>query len=256
MRSFLIAGNWKMNTSFEEAVNIAQNLRVYVNDKSVSNEVLICPPFIWLQSMREILNNSGVKVGSQNCYYEKNGAFTGEISIQMLEDARMDYSIIGHSERRQIFKESDELINLKLRALLESKIKPILCIGETLEERQNNKTFEIIESQIKKAFIDIDNILLEKIVIAYEPVWAIGTGISATKEQAQEVHAFIRNYLKENYNDNISKIKILYGGSLNDKNAEELLNMTDIDGGLIGGASLKPESFIKIIEIAEKISLS
>jgi len=256
MKKFLIAGNWKMNTSFEEAVNIAQKLRIHFNENEITNEVLICPPFIWLQSLREILNLSGVKVGSQNCYHEKSGAYTGEISIPMLEDAKMDYSIIGHSERRQIFKESDELINLKLNALLKSKIKPILCIGETLEERQNNLTFKIVESQIDKAFQGISLDSLENVTIAYEPIWAIGTGISATSEQAQEVHLYIRNYLKEKYNDKVSQIKILYGGSLNDKNAEELLNMKDIDGGLIGGASLKYEAFISIIVAAEKISNS
>lgn len=256
MKKFLIAGNWKMNTSFEEAVNIAQSLRIHLIENSVSNEVLICPPYIWLQSISESLIASEVKVGSQNCYFEKNGAYTGEISIQMLEDSNIDFSIIGHSERRQVFQESDELVNLKLKALLDSKIKPILCIGETLDERQHNQTFDVISNQIKKAFSGIELNKIENVIIAYEPIWAIGTGISASKEQAQEVHAFIRNYLKENYNDEISNIKILYGGSLNEKNAEELLSMNDIDGGLIGGASLKPESFIKIIEIAEKISKS
>lgn len=256
MRKFLIAGNWKMNTSFEEAVHIAQTLRILFKENEITNEVLICPPYIWLKSMREILNLSGVKVGAQNCHHEKSGAYTGEISIPMLEEARMNYTIIGHSERRQIFKENDEMINLKLKALLKSKIKPILCIGETLEERQNNLTFEIIESQIEKAFSGVSMELLEKVTIAYEPVWAIGTGISASSDQAQEVHSYIRNYLKEHYNEQVSQVKILYGGSLNEKNAMELLNMPDIDGGLIGGASLKVESFIKIIEIADSISLA
>lgn len=256
MKSFLIAGNWKMNTSINEAIDLSSQINNFIKINKISNEVLVCPPSIWLKTVRDLLNSSELKVGSQNCYFDKNGAFTGEISIKMLEEANIDYSIIGHSERRQIFKESDELINLKLKALLSSQIKPILCIGETLDERQNNKTFDIIENQISMAFSGIDTHLLKDATIAYEPIWAIGTGISATKEQAQEVHKFIRDYLLKNYNEEISKIKILYGGSLNDKNAEELLNMPDIDGGLIGGASLKADSFIRIIEIAEKISIS
>ncbi len=254
MKKFIIAGNWKMNTSLKEASNIANTLNELDNTQ-LSNEIIICPPFLWLEPIKKIISSEKIHIGSQNCYYQPNGAYTGEISISMLEELGIEYSIIGHSERRQLFYEDDELINKKLQALLKSKVKPILCIGETLEERQQNKTFEIVTTQIKKAFANINISDLDKITIAYEPIWAIGTGVSATKEQAQEVHLFIRNFLNQFYNSSAQNIKILYGGSLNDKNAEELLNMPDIDGGLIGGASLKIDSFIKIIQIAENISL-
>lgn len=256
MKKFLIAGNWKMNTSLDEAINLSKSLVEFSKTNENINEILVCPPFIWINKIKEICTNSKVKVGAQNCYYKPNGAFTGEISIEMLDNIKVDYVILGHSERRQIFKETDELINLKLQNVINSSIKPILCIGETLEERQANKAFEVVENQITKAFQNIETNKLNKVVIAYEPVWAIGTGVSATSEQAQEIHNHIRNFIVNKYDKSLSNIKILYGGSLNDKNADELLNMQDIDGGLIGGASLKAESFINIINFANKISKS
>lgn len=252
MRKFLIAGNWKMNLSFQEAINLSSNINNDYEAKMLHSDVLICPPTIWLQAIRSKLAGSKIQIGSQNCFYEDKGAFTGEISITMLEDINIQYSIIGHSERRHIFLENDKLINLKLKALLNSTVNPILCIGETLEERQSHKTFQVLEQQISKAFDDINNEDLLRVTLAYEPVWAIGTGVSASSEQAQEVHSFLRNFINDNYG--ISDNRILYGGSLNENNAEELLKMPDIDGGLIGGASLKLNSFITIIQIADTIS--
>lgn len=252
MRKFLIAGNWKMNLSFQEAINLSSNINNDYEAKMLHSDVLICPPTIWLQAIRSKLAGSKIQIGSQNCFYEDKGAFTGEISITMLEDINIQYSIIGHSERRHIFLENDKLINLKLKALLNSTVNPILCIGETLEERQSHKTFQVLEQQISKAFDDINNEDLLGVTLAYEPVWAIGTGVSASSEQAQEVHLFLRNFINDNYG--ISDNRILYGGSLNENNAEELLKMPDIDGGLIGGASLKLNSFITIIQIADTIS--
>ncbi|HRP01731.1 MAG TPA: triose-phosphate isomerase [Candidatus Kapabacteria bacterium] len=252
MRKFLIAGNWKMNLSFQEAINLSSNINNDYEAKMLHSDVLICPPTIWLQAIRSKLAGSKIQIGSQNCFYEDKGAFTGEISITMLEDINIQYSIIGHSERRHIFLENDKLINLKLKALLNSTVNPILCIGETLEERQSHKTFQVLEQQISKAFDDINNEDLLRVTLAYEPVWAIGTGVSASSEQAQEVHSFLRNFINDNYG--ISDNRILYGGSLNENNAEELLKMPDIDGGLIGGASLKLNSFVTIIKIADTIS--
>lgn len=254
MKNFLIAGNWKMNTTFIEATELVENVIKQSNPLPKNIEVLFCPPFVWLQQLSKLLENStNYFLGAQNCFYKDNGAFTGEISVQMLKELSISYVIIGHSERRTIFGESDELINLKLKSLLKNNIIPILCIGETLEQRNSNQTNSVLELQINNAFKDLSIEEISKIVIAYEPVWAIGTGISATDEQAEDAHKFIRYFLISNYDKSLNKIKILYGGSLNDKNASTLLKMPNIDGGLIGGASLKVNSFVEIINIAKSL---
>jgi triosephosphate isomerase len=254
MKNFLIAGNWKMNTTFKEAIDLVENVIKHTDPLPKNIEVLFCPPFVWLQQLSKLLKNTNnYLLGAQNCYYKDNGAFTGEISVLMLKELGISYVIIGHSERRTIFGENDELINLKLKSLLKYNIIPILCIGETLEQRNSNQTNSVLELQINNAFKDLSIEEISKIVIAYEPVWAIGTGISATDEQAEDAHKFIRNFLITNYDKLLENNKILYGGSLNDKNASSLLKMPNIDGGLIGGASLKVNSFVEIINIAKSL---
>jgi len=254
MKNFLIAGNWKMNTTFKEAIDLVENVIKHTDPLPKNIEVLFCPPFVWLQQLSQLLkNNKNFFLGAQNCYYKDNGAFTGEISVIMLKELGISYVIVGHSERRIIFGENDELINLKLKSLLKYNIIPILCIGETLEQRINNQTNSVLEFQINNAFKDLSIEEISKIVIAYEPVWAIGTGISATDEQAEDAHKFIRNFLITNYDKLLENNKILYGGSLNDKNASNLLKMPNIDGGLIGRASLRVNSFLEIINIATSL---
>lgn len=254
-RKLLIAGNWKMNTDTDSGVKLANQLKSGISEQVFDLvDILVCPPSINLYPVKSELQHSKISVGGQNCYFENSGAFTGEISPSMLKSLDLDYCIIGHSERRTIFNENDTTINLKLKALLTEGIKPILCVGEKLEERESGKTFEVIKNQLESGLKDIEKSDISKVVIAYEPVWAIGTGVSASTKQAQEAHLFIRNYLKENYGDASESINILYGGSLKPENAEELLTQEDIDGGLIGGASLKSDSFLNIIETAAKLA--
>jgi triosephosphate isomerase len=254
MKKFLIAGNWKMFTNVFESKMLVETLLANIWKEEVYTTVLVCPPFTSLCGVADVIKDTDLKLGAQNCHYEEKGAYTGEISPQMLQYLGCEYIIIGHSERRTHFKEDDEIIAKKLSSILDLGLTPILCIGETLDQRMNNMTNEILTVQLEKAFENIDKSLIKNVVIAYEPVWAIGTGISATSEQAQETHCWVKDFISSTYSMNREDLTVLYGGSMNDKNCSELLSLADVDGGLIGGASLNAETFTTIIETAEKIS--
>lgn len=254
MKKMLIAGNWKMNTNVFESEKLSEYIIGFLRSQAdLKSEVLICPPFVSLYPLSLLVENSALKIGAQNCHYENKGAFTGEVSIEMLKHVEVSHVIIGHSERRIIFGEDDKLINKKLLALINAELTPILCIGETLSEREAGETYKVLENQLNICLDLVPSDVLEKLVIAYEPVWAIGTGVSATTEQANEAHDWIRKHLTEKYSDTGISTILLYGGSLNEKNAFEILSLPNVNGGLIGGASLKGDSFVSIIETAEKI---
>ena len=239
MRKKLIAANWKMNLTPSEAAKFAASLAPKLAGDS---EVVFCVPFVSIEQVAKAVENANVSVGAQNMHFEDSGAFTGEISSEMLKDIGVKYVIIGHSERRQYFNETDETVNKKLVKALENGLIPIVCVGESLAERENGTTVELIRMQLKRAFVNIDAKDAAAIVIAYEPVWAIGTGKTATNEQAEEVCAEIRKLLTELFgNDTAQRIRILYGGSVTAANAKELFSQENIDGGLVGGASLKDE---------------
>jgi len=248
-REFIIAGNWKMNKTVEESIDFVKELdnKIEVNDRV---KVLIFPPFTSIYSIRNLSDK--IKIGSQNLFYEEKGAYTGEISPLMLKNL-VDYVLIGHSERRGIFKELDSDINKKIKTTLKYKFNPVLCIGETLEQRKEGETFERIKKQIDEDLKGLKEQEIKSIIIAYEPIWAIGTGETATPAQAQEVHGFIRELLNEKV-ENPEDIFILYGGSVKPENSFDLLSQKDINGALIGGASLKIDSFSAIIEISCKIA--
>jgi triosephosphate isomerase len=250
MRIPIIAGNWKMFKTDQEAFGLASDLKIRLEDVA-GVTVVICPPFTSLYSVKKALGNSSILLGAQNMHWEEKGAYTGEVSPAMLLTAGCKYVIIGHSERRTYFHETDESVNLKVKAALEFNLSPIICLGETLEQREANKTEEIIEVQVEGAFKDLGAQEAEKTVIAYEPVWAIGTGKTATPEQANEVHLFIRQILTSEFGKECGgRINILYGGSVKPENSKELLNMPEIDGALVGGASLDTKSFEKIVRSA------
>ncbi|MCF7794472.1 MAG: triose-phosphate isomerase [Candidatus Cloacimonetes bacterium] len=251
MRNILIAGNWKMNKTFEEAEDFLVELNDKLKDMQLTKtEVAICAPYVYLEMAYDLALDSPLLIGAQNCSEHDNGAYTGEISAKMLSSMEMDYCIVGHSERRQYFAETDEMVNLKIKKLLLDGIDPIVCIGETLEQREEGITKDLILKQLSGAFQDID-FEERNIVIAYEPIWAIGTGKTATPQQAQEIHALIRNWLTDTYGEDISEFtQILYGGSMKPENVEELLKQVDIDGGLIGGASLDISKFSSMIDVA------
>lgn len=247
MRKKIIAGNWKMYNDLSASVELVSGIKAGLNGTEKC-EVVVCPPFTSLDTVNTLIKNSAIKLGAQNMYYEENGAYTGEISATMLRGTGCEYVIIGHSERRTIFKETDELLNKKLKKALSSSLKPIFCIGETLEEREKGVTFDIIKNQITNGLEGIPVSDFTSVVIAYEPVWAIGTGKTATPAQAQEVHQFIRGLIADLYgNDAAQNLVIQYGGSVKPENAAELLSQPDIDGALVGGACLKADSFLKII---------
>lgn len=253
MKNMLIAGNWKMNTNVFESQKLVEYIGGFLfANPDIKSKVLVCPPFTSLYTIGKLIDGTKLLLGAQNCHYEDKGAFTGEISIPMLQFCGVSHIIIGHSERRSYFNESDELINKKLIAILKYNLTPILCIGETLEERNNGKTYEILTTQLEKDLMNVSKSEISKIVIAYEPIWAIGTGISATRQQVVEAHNFLREYLINNFGDAGRDVYLLYGGSLSEKNADEILSIDNVNGGLIGGASLKGESFCEIIKIAEK----
>lgn len=240
MRKKIIAGNWKMNKTPAEAVELAEMLKDKVNTDE--KDVVFCVPAIDIIPVGEVLKGTNIALGAENVYFEESGAYTGEISPLMLKEAGVKYVIIGHSERREYFGETDETVNKKVKKVLEHGMIPIMCCGETLTQREMNITIEHIRIQIKKGLYGLSASDAEKVVIAYEPIWAIGTGKTATSQQAQEVCAAIRQVVKEIYGEaTAEKIRIQYGGSVNGKNASELFAMNDIDGGLVGGASLKEE---------------
>jgi triosephosphate isomerase len=252
-RRMFIAGNWKMFTTPAEAAALAKALKVkVVNIHKV--EMAVCPPFTNLVTVAELLRGTAIKLGAQNLYWEEEGAFTGEISAKMLLGAGCEYVIIGHSERRQYFGETDDTVNRRLKRALAAGLLPIICVGETLGQRQAGTTERVVEAQIRGAFVAITAADFAKVVIAYEPVWAIGTGLNATPEQAQEVHAFIRRLLENLFNRELAAAcRVQYGGSVKPNNAAELLRQPDVDGALVGGASLQAENFAAIIKAAEDL---
>lgn len=246
-RPLLIAGNWKMYKDHREAYTLALGLKERLTDITTIKMVL-CPSFTSLHAVSQALEGSPLFLGAQDVHWEREGAFTGEISPQMLLSLGCQFVIVGHSERRHLFHESNKIVNLKLKAALKENLTPILCIGETLQEREKGKTEEVVEDQLKGASVDLPLEEIEKLVLAYEPVWAIGTGKTATPKQANDVHHFIRRKLGERYGQELAKnITILYGGSVKPENARDLLKEPDIDGALVGGASLDLDSYEKII---------
>ena len=247
MRIPFIAGNWKMFKTKAEAIAFAEEFRELYKDTDV--QTAICAPFTNLEALKEAFAGTEIKVGAQNVHFADEGAFTGEISVSMLEEIGVDFCIVGHSERRQYFGETDETVNKKLKKLFEGPIRPILCVGESLEERDADKAFDVVGGKIKADLEGIDAADVKKLVIAYEPIWAIGTGRTATPDQAEEMCAFIRKTLIEIYGEEVSdEVIIQYGGSVKPANATEIMNMDEIDGALVGGASLKPKDFMEIID--------
>lgn len=250
MRRPFVAGNWKMNTDRASGVALAKEIAKELGSDSAV-EVAVAPPFVYLPAIADALSGSGVGLAAQNAHFESQGAFTGEVAPGMLADVGCDYVILGHSERRQIFGETDEMIAKKLLAAIQQGLKVILCLGETLEERDGNQTEAVLERQLAGGLAGRDSEELKDLVIAYEPVWAIGTGRNATPEQAQSAHAFIRGWLSNQIGAGIGEsTRIQYGGSVKPDNAAELLSQADVDGALVGGASLKAESFLAIIRAA------
>ena len=251
MRKPIIAGNWKMNKTASEAAVLVDELIPAVKDATC--EVVICTPFTDLVTAVEKTKGTNIHVGAENVHFEKSGAFTGEISADMLVDLGVEYVIVGHSERRQYFAETDQTVNKRTLAALNAGLKVIICVGESLQQREEGVTEELVRMQTKIALRDVTAEQMANVVIAYEPIWAIGTGLTATPEQAEEVCENIRTVVRKLYSSkNARAISILYGGSMNEKNAYDLLAQPDIDGGLIGGASLVPEKFVKIIEAANQ----
>jgi triosephosphate isomerase (TIM) len=248
MRKPLIAGNWKMNLNIEDSVKLVNSLKELVSDVK-DREILVCPSFTCLKDVNSIVSGTNIKLGSQNICYEDKGAFTGEISASMLKEVGCSYAIVGHSERRHVFHENNDMINLRVKNGIKNGLKIILCVGETLEQREADETTEIIIEQVQIGLKDVSAEDMFNVVIAYEPVWAIGTGKTASSEQAQEIHAMIRNLIKDIFNENISSsVRILYGGSVKPSNIKELMEQEDIDGALVGGAALEAQGFSEIVK--------
>ncbi|MFA7283751.1 MAG: triose-phosphate isomerase [Candidatus Omnitrophota bacterium] len=255
MRKPIIAGNWKMYKTINEAIDLASGLKRQLFKLDFAEvEVVLCPVFTALSEVSEVLNETDIGLGAQDVYWQDEGAFTGEVSPAMLKDAGCKYVIIGHSERRQFFGETNETVNKKIQAVLKHTLTPIVCVGENLKERESGEAFKVIENHIRGSLAGIGTNDMEKIVIAYEPVWAIGTGKTATPDQAQEVHRYIRDLLKDIYDQEISDaVRIQYGGSVKPENIAELIGKPDVDGALVGGASLKADSFSAIVTKASEV---
>jgi len=250
LRKKLIAGNWKMNKTSAEALSLSKEIVAEVG-KVIDVEIVVCPPFTSLETVSKVVDGSSVKLGAQNMHPEANGAYTGEVSAPMLRALFATHVILGHSERRAYFGETDAFINKKVLASIKNQLKPILCVGETLAEREGGTTLKVVETQLVGGLTGVSKDDAASVVIAYEPVWAIGTGKVATTAQAQEVHAFIRSLLVKLFGEQIAqKVRILYGGSMKPQNAPELLAQKDIDGGLIGGAALETRSFVDLVKAA------
>lgn len=249
IRKYLIAGNWKMNKTASDGVDLVNEIKLGLGQK-MDVGVAICPPYTALESCAKAVEDSNIQLGAQNMHPKLEGAYTGEVSPVMLRSMFCTFVILGHSERREYFKESDAFINEKVLAALESSLKPILCVGESLEQREANETFEVVKTQLVDGLKGVTADATDHLVVAYEPVWAIGTGKTATPEMAQDVHKMIRDELTALFGEAADKVRILYGGSMKPENASELLDQPDIDGGLIGGAALKAKSFLELIEIA------
>jgi len=248
MRRPLIAGNWKMHKTCAESVELVSRLKELISGVD-QVEVVVAPPYTALAAVADAIKGSCITLSSQNTFWEESGAFTGEVSPSMLKDIGCTYTIIGHSERRQYFGETNATVNKRLKAALNASLTPMVCVGETLEEREAEKTIAVIDQQIREGLAGVSSQDMAKVVIAYEPVWAIGTGKTATPDQAQEVHQFIRQLLAKIFGKEIAeKIRILYGGSVKDENIDQLMVQSDIDGALVGGASLKADSFARVIK--------
>ena len=248
MRKKIVAGNWKMNTNISEGISLAIKIRELSSQFNENVEVITIPPFTHITEISNIFSDTNIKIGAQNCASENNGAFTGEISAEMIKSFGVEYTIIGHSERRAYYSETNEILNKKINLCLKNKLTPIYCCGENLDQRETNNHFNIVKTQISEGLFSLSKKDFEKIIIAYEPVWAIGTGVTATPDQAQEIHEFIRNLISEKYGtETAQNVSILYGGSVKPSNANEIFNKKDVDGGLIGGAALNAEDFMKII---------
>jgi triosephosphate isomerase len=252
-RKKLIAGNWKMNKTPADGVALVRDIVAAVG-KQTEVDIVVCPPFTGLESAGKALEGSEVKLGAQNMHFEASGAFTGEVSAPMLRSIFATHVILGHSERRSIFGETDSIVNKKVLAALKNQLRPIFCVGETLLERESGATLKVVQAQIENGLEGVSKEQAQSLVVAYEPVWAIGTGKVATTEQAQEVHAFIRGLLTKLFTEPVAqKVRILYGGSMKPSNAPELLAQKDIDGGLIGGAALEARSFVELVTAAAAI---
>lgn len=246
MRKKIVAGNWKMNTTPVEGVELAKGIVAGMRNVDKSVNFIIAPPFTHLSEVMKVTRGTGVAVSAQNCAAEAKGAYTGEVSASMIASLGVEYVILGHSERRQYYGETSETLNKKMKQVFANNLQPIYCIGEMLEERESGKHFEVVKQQIEEVVFNLSSSEFEKTIIAYEPVWAIGTGKTATSDQAQEMHAHIRKVLAEKFGSLAEQTVILYGGSANPGNAKELFSKKDVDGGLIGGASLKADDFIAI----------
>lgn len=237
-----------MNKNIGESIDLANSIKRSLYDAE-GVEIVVCPPFTSLSDVNEVIMETNIKLGAQDCYWEREGAFTGEVSAPMLKSVGCEYCIIGHSERRQFFGETNETVNKKLKALLKEGLSPIVCVGEKLDERKHGKTFDVIKDHVVNSLAGISKDQMLKTVVAYEPVWAIGTGVNATKEQAQEVHKYIRTLLGQMHDDDVAKsVRIQYGGSVKPENIKELISQEDVDGALVGGASLKAESFVQLVK--------
>ncbi|NMA87098.1 MAG: triose-phosphate isomerase [Tissierellia bacterium] len=246
MRKPIIAGNWKMNKTISESLDLVEEIKKHSLNENV--EAVVCVPFTSLSEVKKAIENTNIKLGAQNLHWEESGAYTGEVSPLMLKEIGIDYCIIGHSERRQYFNETDETVNKKIKTALKHNIKTIVCVGETLEEREAGEEEKVVKKQILRAFEDIDIKDVENIVIAYEPIWAIGTGKTASSEDANQMCKFIRNIIVEKYDENTGEnIRIQYGGSVKPQTIAELMEKEDIDGALVGGASLVAEDFVKLV---------
>lgn len=247
MRKKIAAGNWKMNTLPDEGENLVIEIVEKSKEVDAGVELIVCPPFTHLSSVLRRTRDTRVMVGAQNCFWETSGAYTGEISVAMLKEMGVSHVILGHSERREYFNESDEILLKKVRLVLDMGMTPVFCIGEKLEERERSNQFDVVKHQMANVIFKLSESEIKKVVIAYEPVWAIGTGRTATPEQAQKMHAFIREAITVSFSKQVSDIiPILYGGSVKGSNAKEIFSMPDVDGGLIGGASLSSSEFIQI----------
>ena len=248
MKPVLVAGNWKMHKLTDEARELAHDLKSRLSESDQTTEILLCPPFTALAEVAAVIAGSRIHLGAQNMHWEEKGADTGEVSAPMLKDIGCTHVIIGHSERRHLFGETDESVNKKIKAALAAGLRPVVCVGETESQRENGETEAVIVRQIRDGLAGLGPEQTAELVIAYEPVWAIGTGKNATPEQAQEVHALIRRLISENFGESVASSRlILYGGSVKPGNAAELMNQPDINGALVGGASLDADSFEKIV---------
>ena len=257
MRKYLMAGNWKMNKTVPEAIALSQQLCNYYNREWDKVDVVLCVPAIDIKAVHTVLDfdKTDIELGAQNVHQEPSGAYTGEISIPMIKDAGCTYCIVGHSERREYFGETDEIVNLKVKELVLNKVNAIVCVGESLNVRDSERHIEFVTAQVRAALAGLDVEDLDRVVVAYEPIWAIGTGRTATPEQAEEVCAAIRATIAESFTQEAAdSVRVLYGGSMNQGNVDSLLAMQDIDGGLVGGASLDANSFKQLIEAAAKAS--